>query len=224
MNLIFILFLALGQQVTLPPEIHGQPGGFISIPASSDSKSVQWVILDQGLNLFPTELLKDTSTAVVTTTIAGKYRVLAYCAKGDQASKPAICLVVIAGEKPPAPAPINPDEIGKLERDLKTLYSALNESEKQDKCKRLSAIYKSLGQAVLAQEIGTAGELLQICKAASGKVLNPSDLREIRVRLQSELQGAGFPDNPSTVLDEKIKKIFSDKFLEISSTLERIIK
>ena len=224
MNLIPILFLALGQQVTLPQEIYGQPGGFISIPASSDSKSVQWVVLDQGLNLFPTELLKDTSTAVVTTTIAGKYRVLAYCAKSDQASKPAICLVVIAGEKPPAPAPINPDEIGKLERDLKTLYSALNESEKQDKCKRLSAIYKSLGQAVLAQEIGTAGELLQICKAASGKVLNPSDLREIRVRLQSELQGAGFPDNPATVLDEKIKKIFSDKFLEISSTLERIIK
>jgi hypothetical protein len=147
---------------------------------------------------------------------------LAYCAKGDQASKPAICLIVIAGEKPPAP--INPDEIGKLERDLKTLYSALNESEKQDKCKRLSSIYKSLGQAVLAQEIGTAGELLQICKAASGKILNPSDLREIRVRLQSELQGAGFPDNPATVLDEKIKKIFSDKFLEISSTLERIIK
>jgi hypothetical protein len=55
MNLIPILFLALGQQVTLPQEIHGQPGQFISIPSVTDCKSVQWVVLDQGLNLFPVE-------------------------------------------------------------------------------------------------------------------------------------------------------------------------
>ena len=78
MNLIPILFLAFGQQVTIPSEVHGMPGAFVSVPAVTDAKSVQWVLLDQGLNLFPVELLKDTTTAVVTSTIPGKYRLLAY--------------------------------------------------------------------------------------------------------------------------------------------------
>ena len=69
MNIITSILLLCGQQVSLPPEIHGMPGSFVSIPAASDSKSIQWVVLDSGLNLFPVELLKDTSTAVVTTTI-----------------------------------------------------------------------------------------------------------------------------------------------------------
>ena len=218
MNLIPILFLALGQQVTLPQEIYGQPGQFISIPSVTDCKSVQWVVLDAGLNLFPVELLRDTTTAVVSANSPGKYRVLAYAAKGDVASKPVITTVIIGD--PPEPAP--DETTSKLIRELKSLYVSLSEDDKQGKVTKLSGLYASFASTVKGEEVQTAGELLGLCKEATSRVLSPSDLREIRVRLQSEM--AGFPVDPDAKLDDKIKKMISGKFMEISKALERITK
>ena len=218
MNLIPILFLALGQQVTLPQEIYGQPGAFISIPSVTDCKSVQWVVLDAGLNLFPVELLRDTTTAVVSANNPGKFRVLAYAAKGDVASKPVITTVIIGD--PPEPAP--DETTSKLTRELKSLYVSLSEDDKQGKVTKLSGLYSSFASTVKGDEVTTAGELLAICKEATGRVLSPSDLREIRVRLQSEM--SGFPTDPDAKLDDKIKKMISGKFMEISKSLERITK
>ena len=218
MNLIPILFLALGQQVTLPQEIYGQPGAFISIPSVTDCKSVQWVVLDAGLNLFPVELLRDTTTAVVSANNPGKFRVLAYAAKGDIASKPVITTVIIGD--PPEPMP--DDTISKLIRELKSLYVSLSEDDKAGKVTKLSGLYSNFATTVKGEEVQTAGELLGLCKEATARVLSPSDLREIRVRLQSEM--SGFPTDPDTKLDDKIKKVISGKFMEISKALERITK
>ena len=219
MNLILIsFFLVVGQQVTLPQEIHGQPGQFISIPSVTDCKSVQWVVLDAGLNLFPVELLRDTTTAVVSANSPGKFRVLAYAAKGDQASKPVITTVIIGD--PPEPAP--DETTSKLIRELKSLYVSLSEDDKAGKVTKLSGLYASFASTVKGEEVQTAGELLGLCKEATARVLSPSDLREIRVRLQSEM--AGFPTDPDEKLDDKIKKMISGKFMEISKALERITK
>lgn len=218
MNLIPILFLALGQQVTIPNEIHGQPGQFISIPSVTDCKSVQWVVLDAGLNLFPVELLRDTTTAVVSANSPGKFRVLAYAAKGDVASKPVITTVIIGD----SPEPLPDETTSKLQKELKSLYVSLTEDDKQGKVTKLSGLYSSFASTVKGEEVTTAGELLAICKEAVARVLSPSDLREIRVRLQSEL--SGFPTDPDAKLDDKIKKMISGKFMEISKALERITK
>lgn len=218
MNLIPILFLALSQQVTLPQEIYGQPGQFISIPSVTDCKSVQWVVLDAGLNLFPVELLRDTTTAVVSANSPGKFRVLAYAAKGDVASKPVITTVIIGD--PPEPAP--DETTSKLIRELKSLYVSLSEDDKAGKVTKLSGLYASFATTVKGEEVQTAGELLGLCKEATARVLSPSDLREIRVRLQSEM--SGFPTDPDAKLDDKIKKMISGKFMEISKALERITK
>lgn len=213
-------FLVVGQQVTLPPEIHGQPGAFISIPSVTDCKSVQWVVLDVGLNLFPVELLRDTTTAVVSANNPGKYRVLAYAAKGDAASKPVITTVIIGDLPEPTPTP--DETTSKLTKELKSLYVSLTEDEKQSKVTKLSSLYASFASTVKGEEVQTAGELLALCKEAVARVLSPSDLREIRVRIQSEL--VNFPTDPDAKLDEKIKKMISGKFLEISKALERITK
>ena len=220
MTLIPILLLTFGQQVTLPQEIYGQPGQFISIPSVTDCKSVQWVVLDAGLNLFPVELLRDTTTAVVSANNSGKYRVLAYAAKGDQASKPVITTVIIGD--PPEPIPTPDETTSKLTRELKSLYVSLGEEDKQGKVTKLSSLYASFASTVKGEEVQTAGELLGLCKEATGRVLSPSDLREIRVRLQSEM--SGFPTDADTKLDDKIKKMISGKFMEISKALERITK
>ena len=218
MNLIPILLLSFGQQVTLPQEIYGQPGAFISIPSVTDCKSVQWVVLDAGLNLFPVELLRDTTTAVVSANSPGKFRVLAYAAKGDVASKPVITTVIIGD--PPEPAP--DETTSKLTRELKSLYVSLSEDDKAGKVTKLSGLYASFASTVKGEEVQTAGELLGLCKEATARVLSPSDLREIRVRLQSEM--SGFPTDPDAKLDDKIKKMISGKFMEISKALERITK
>ncbi len=219
MNLILIsFFLVVGQQVTIPLEIHGQPGQFISIPSVTDCKSVQWVVLDAGLNLFPVELLRDTTTAVVSANSPGKFRVLAYAAKGDVASKPVITTVIIGD--PPEPLP--DETTSKLTRELKSLYVSLSEDDKAGKVTKLSGLYASFASTVKGEEVQTAGELLGLCKEATARVLSPSDLREIRVRLQSEM--AGFPTLPDEKLDDKIKKVISGKFMEISRSLERITK
>jgi hypothetical protein len=218
MNLIPILLLTFGQQVTLPQEIYGQPGQFISIPSVTDCKSVQWVVLDAGLNLFPVELLRDTTTAVVSANSPGKFRVLAYAAKGDQASKPVITTVIIGD--PPEPMP--DETTSKLTRELKSLYVSLSEDDKAGKVTKLSGLYSSFATTVKGEEVQTAGELLGLCKEATARVLSPSDLREIRVRLQSEM--SGFPTDPDAKLDDKIKKMISGKFMEISKALERIAK
>lgn len=110
-SLALILFLAAtaqGQSLTLPPEVKGEPGAFISIPAATTGKIVQWVALDAGLAVFPVELLKDSKTAVVSGP-KGRYRLLAYTSIKDAPSAPAITVVVI-GEAPPVPPkPPGPD-------------------------------------------------------------------------------------------------------------------
>ena len=107
--ILFLAATAQGQSLTLPAEVKGDPGTFLSVPAATDGKAVRWVSLDAGLNLFPVELLKDSRTAVVSGP-KGRYRLLAYTAKGDVPSAPAICVVVI-GESPPVPPKPDPDPV-----------------------------------------------------------------------------------------------------------------
>ena len=74
-----VLFIAsLGEAATLklPAEVKGAPAEFLRVPADTDGKVVRWIVLDKGLSLFPTDLLKDTRTAVVVAREPGRYRLL----------------------------------------------------------------------------------------------------------------------------------------------------
>lgn len=109
-SVVLVLLLASGvwgQQVKLPAEARGEVGSFIKVPADTEGKEVRWYSPDKGLQVFPVELLKDSKTAVVTATTPGRYRLVAWTAKGDVPSDPAIC-VVIVGDAPPIP-PVPPD-------------------------------------------------------------------------------------------------------------------
>lgn len=112
--LIMLLFvsssvLAAPPSLTLPARVSGQPGAFLTVAAQTSGKNVAWLVIDPGLNLFPVSLLKDSKTAVVTSGVPGKYRLLAVTAAGDEVSQPAVCEIVIEGTKPapvPAPTPV----------------------------------------------------------------------------------------------------------------------
>jgi hypothetical protein len=217
-----ILSALLAQQINLPPEIHGMPGAFISIPSATDGKQVQWVVLDKGLNLFPVELLKDSKTCVVTTTIEGRYRVLAYTAAGDNPSKPAITLVIIGSPPAPEPEPDNPEEASKLSREIRSIYRALNEDDKQGKALKLAAVYKGLVAVAKDPAIETTGDLLGAAKIAANKVLAPTDLKEIRDKLSQQF--VGFPDDPSVIITAEMRVKFAVVFKDISKAIEIAIK
>lgn len=102
---------AYAADLTLPPEVAGQPGAFVPVPATTEGETVRWVVIDPGLNLFPSDLLRDSRTAVVTAPVAGRFRVLAYTAIDGVPSEPAVTTVVIGGAKPVDPVnPVDPDK------------------------------------------------------------------------------------------------------------------
>lgn len=96
-----------GPDLKLPSEVKGPVGAFITVKAETNGKTVKWTAIDPGLNLFPTDLLKDTRTAVVSAAAPGRYRVLAVTAAGDEPSDIQICTVLI-GETPNPPIPPGP--------------------------------------------------------------------------------------------------------------------
>lgn len=102
--------LSAPPKLVLPPEVRGDVGAFVPIPAVTDGKTVTWKVIDPGLNMFPAELLKDTKTAVVSSAVAGRYRVIAVTAAGDEVSQFAETLVVIgnAAKPPPTDPPPQP--------------------------------------------------------------------------------------------------------------------
>ncbi|HEY1378693.1 MAG TPA: hypothetical protein VGF55_17980 [Gemmataceae bacterium] len=104
---------ARGQSVKLPETVAGKPGAWIVVPAEADGGPVRWYLPDPGLTEVPLAALFGDDWAahargrVFTAEVPGRHRVVAYCGKGDAASPPAVCTVVV-GESPAPPAPTPP--------------------------------------------------------------------------------------------------------------------
>lgn len=93
--------------LTLPTELKGEVGQFLEVKADTNGKEVKWAVLypSTGLNLFPMDLLKDTSTAVAVANKDGVYYLHAWTALGDVPSDLATCKITIGT---PAPVPVPP--------------------------------------------------------------------------------------------------------------------
>ena len=98
--------LVFGQFLELPEKVSGRAGEFIVIrPLKVEGGAVQYFAIDPGLSVFPGDLLADKTTLVVTGNRVGKYRILAYTAKGDKPSPPVILSVSISRDDQVDPAP-----------------------------------------------------------------------------------------------------------------------
>jgi hypothetical protein len=106
--------LAFGQSVTLPAEVRGAPGAWIIVaPEAVDGGQPKWQV-DPALQevrldlLLPPETIASLRGKVLTCSTPGRFRVLAWNAKGDVASNLAECWVVIVDPRPPTPPPDPP--------------------------------------------------------------------------------------------------------------------
>lgn len=116
----FILLLAAAAQVkpgkedpvlptlTLPARVEGDPGDFVQVKAETNGKEVRWFAVDTNLKVFPTQLLKDSKTAVVICSTPGSYGLIAYTALGDLPSDPARTTIIIRGPPAPPTPPVPP--------------------------------------------------------------------------------------------------------------------
>src|SRR5689334_14040074 len=79
-----------GVDIRLPAEVKGEVNDFITLKAETSGKIVKWIVLDKGLSMFPSDLLKDSKTAIVIGSKEGKYRIMAYTALDNEPSDPVI--------------------------------------------------------------------------------------------------------------------------------------
>jgi hypothetical protein len=159
-------------KVELPPTFTGEPGNFITVLPTTNCKTVKFVYLDKGLNVFPSALLANPVATVVTAP-KGKYRLLAYTALGDVPSEPSMTVINVGNvpdsapfgpfnpaplppapvpptpipPTPPGPMPPNPPQPDALENALQNIYGGLQEKGAAEKVAKLAAIYREGARA-----------------------------------------------------------------------------
>lgn len=99
--------------VSLPLEIAAEVGQFVPIKPRTNGKSVVYYPIDQGLSVFPADMLTDKRNTVVAPMRGGRFRLLAYTAVGSTASQPALTTIVVGNAPPPVDPvdPVNPQPL-----------------------------------------------------------------------------------------------------------------
>lgn len=228
LSLLLLCAPCFGQKLELPQEVTGDVGAFIRVDARTDGKVVYWVALDQGLNVFPNDLLKVPTSTVVTAGKAGKYRIMAYTALGDQPSPPAYCTVVVGQPDPgpgPGPAPPGPDEpLTAFEKDLKKAYDDDQGVQKKSCARALADFYDKVapGLASDAKNV-TAGSLALSIRESLKTVVGDDCLKDVRSRIDQEL-AAVLPTKASDPLTPEIRSKAADAFVRVAQAVRRATK
>lgn len=191
------LVLACFAQLTLPAEIRGEPGTFITISADTKGTIVRYVPLDAGLQVFPAHLLADKKSTVVLSLTPGRYRVLGYTAVDGSPTEPAVVSVVI-GDRPTPPDQV-PDHAALLSA-LSGIWGGHVERDKQVKLDQLIATYRLIEGITADEQIRTTDALMRACVEARKKSgLADDAILPIRQRITEEWTRAlGDADAPLT--------------------------
>lgn len=234
--LICISFASTAQAVeppSVPPEVKGSVGDFISVRAESKNP-VQWHSINNNLKLFPVELLRDTKTAIVTATKPGRYELLCWTAEGNEPSRAARVVIIVIDEndpsppepKPPVPPvpPVPPDS--SFYSDLKRLYDAdKTESEtKREWLAKLTGFYKALLSYIDKPDSVTVGDFRSDWQTAMAEVLGdiPPDVLSDCRRLIGQKLGAALGTDPEAKLDPTIRAKAKAALTEITQALDKL--
>jgi len=207
LNIVLLVFLQI-PTIELPARITGQIGAFVTIPAKTESKSVKWVSIDKGLNIFPVDLLKDSKTLIVTAQSEGSYRVFAYVGDAFGPSDPAFTTVLI-GENP-EPIPVNPTE-----SDITKAAS----KEDKEKVKWLSMFYSQLSTDIQKPEYETLGSVFKTAKSMMDAKFQPDELVLLRSVIGKRLNEK-LPKDSELKLTQDVKDLLTSTFSQIAKELK----
>jgi len=135
---MFFLMLVFGQ-VTLPAEIKGTVGSFITIKGQTEGTAIRFVPLSQGIQLFPSNLLTDPKATVAIANKPGRYRILAYSAINNSPTDPAITSVVVTDDIDTKPLP---DQLpSQIVESITSIYGGIQDKNKASMAGVLATIY-----------------------------------------------------------------------------------
>lgn len=213
-------------EISLPDEIQGRPSAFVTVRAATEGKIVRWVALSDGLNVFPSELLRDSRVTVVVAGVPGRYRLLAYTAAGDEPSEPAVTTVVIAGPTPP-PVPPDPpgpnpppdptDPLTKKIRDALASDPGTPE-QKRTWAAALAGFYTAMSAHVGTGQVDTVGDLLADYRNAIPAVL-PTDAIPATRQVAGKEVAAVAGDDAAKKIDERLRLQLSDLFARLAAAM-----
>ena len=222
-TLLLFVTAAQAQTLKLPTEVRGDPGAFIRVPAETDCKEVRWFPIDRGLNVFPVELLRDSKTAIVTASRPGKYRLLAYTAKGDVPSLPAECYVIV-GDVPPGPDPVPPippipPTPSPLTPAFQAAYDKETATDKAASLAKLKSLYgQGAGNVANAENVQALDDMMRSIAAAlgvSGKLVGVQ--QEIRKEVLKVV-----PTDFARALTPQEKQDIANTYSQIAKGLEGV--
>jgi len=205
LNLVILVFLQI-PTIDLPAKVSGQIGAFITIPARTEAKSVKWVSIDKGLNIFPVDLLKDSKTLIVTAQSEGAYRVFAYAGNEFGASDPAFTTVLIGDN----PEPVNP-----IDSDITKAAS----KENKDSVKWLSMFYSQFSIDVQKPEYETLGSVFKTAKSTIDAKFKPEELSNLRSVINKRLNEK-LPKDAELKLTQDVKDLLTTTFSQIAKELK----
>jgi hypothetical protein len=218
--------VAPAQELKLPETVKGQPGSFVVVRAETDGKTVRWVMLDDGCSMLPPDLMKDSRAAIVFTPRAGKFRLLAYSAKGDEPSEPRICILEIGDAVPPKPPtpPVPPGPIDPLAAKLQQAYDAdaAAVAVKETQIAALYGLYAAMAETCdKDQTLKTLGDVLaQLHKTAKDLKLAPDGLIAARKLIAVEVATLG--TSPGVPFDAALRVAAVNCFTRIAAALELV--
>ena len=196
-------------QVRLPAEVAAPVGRIVKLTAEADGPRVRWYCPDADADLLP---FPDSLCAAFAAAKPGRYRVLAWTAKGDVPGPPAVCVVRVDGPPPP------PDPFVSALRDA---YRADPSPDKARHLASLTALYRQAPATARDPDITTAGDLLRVLQEAARRLLPAEALAGVRAKIAAELRAA-LPSDPTTKLDAATRSATVAVFEKIAAALDQV--
>ncbi len=243
-NLLFsFLFIlcsslpAFGQKITLPDQVKGEVGDFLKIDATTDGTIVKWYCGDPNLSIFPSELLKVSTTTVVIAKKPGTYKLIGYTAKGDVPSDYAVCNIVIGGPAPvppgptpvppgptPPPVPPNPTPDDAFTKSLLAAYQIDPDPEKKTLTPKLAQLYSVTATAISSgqQTYTTWGQLFDVMTQTARTVGVSGRIKTIQGIIQQELNSTLPRSKDAPFTSQADKDLAVMVFTKISTSLKQI--
>ncbi len=208
-----------GADLKLPDKVQGEPGTFIRVPATTDGKTVQWYALDPGLNLFPVDLLRDSKTAVVTGTVPGSYRLLAYTSDASGPTPPAVCTVTVGTPAPPTP-PGPPTPTDPFSQAVQAAYTSCPDPAKATRIKDFAALYRQASTTTVNDPtlVDTSALLAVLIKARQA-LMPDTALPGVRKVVGTELNKTLAKPQ---ALDATTRPLVGKLFAQVATALEGV--
>lgn len=193
-------------EITLPEKVEVLPLRVAKIEAVTSANKVFWICPEE-ITLISSESGK---WVIVQAEKAGKYRIWALVAKGEQVVGASTCLVVGQLPKPippkpnpvpPSPTPPTTSLLGKLQ----AAYKSDNQQDKADSLKRLVASYEAILSSLGNQNLKTWGDLFDLRGAVETQMGISGKILEVRKLIAAEL-AKSFPKEDGASLNQDLAR------------------